>query len=72
MTIFRSFYKASDLVKAHAECATVGATLMPLGKLRYFRPDYENIKDIAWKNYGWFRICAKKTGSKTSFMKLIG
>ena len=35
---------------------------MPIGKLRYFKPTSENIKDVAWKQYGWFRVCARKTG----------
>lgn len=36
---------------------------MPIGKLRYFKPTSENIKDVAWKQYGWFRVCARKTGN---------
>merc|ERR1711860_295554 len=60
---YTSIYKATNFDDAHTECAKVGATLMPIGKLRYFKPTFENIKDVAWKEYGWFRICARKTAT---------
>ena len=68
---FRSIYKATNFDDAHTECAKVGATLMPIGKLRYFKPTFENIKDVAWKEYGWFRLCARKTGKLISKFHIV-